>query len=114
MTPKIGEYKVNTSVDDWIEVKVSHDIINQEFIELLIPSLRRLKEVKKCYKAHNDLIRLDVKGLTPDTGWKYHNDIAIHPKDGHFIIMRNENPEFKAIEDKIINFIIKKIKEKDE
>ena len=103
---KREEYQVYTCVDDWTEVKVSHDIINQEFMESLIPSLRRLKEVKKCYKAHNDLIRLDIKGLTPDSGWKYHDDIAIHPKDGYFIIMRNEKAGFKEIEDKIINFII--------
>lgn len=114
MLAEIFEYSVETSVCDWIEVKIKHKKLNKKYIKLLFSKFKELDFVYDTYQADNGLFRLNMignynrcnpflhKGIPPD--------ICISVYKGYCIIIRNHREGYEEMENNIISIIVENLK----
>ena len=114
MLVEILEYPVETSVCDWIEVKIKHKKINKKYIKSLLLKFKELDFVYDAYRADNGLFRLNMIGNHNRCNPFLHKgvppDICISAHKGHCIIMRNGGEEYVKMENNIINIITENLK----
>lgn len=116
MKCQIQEYNVDTSVDCWVEVKITHPNINKEQMTRLIESISpTIDWCEKSYIASNGLIRLNIKNVTIIDGGtidRYFTDLALHVNDGEVILQRNSRRNFMMYENDLLYRIIKTLESK--
>lgn len=114
MKPIVEEYEVETCIEDWLEIAITHKDINIEFIEKILPKFIELDFVCDAYFADNGIFRICMLGnekrLIPLLHKGVPADIILHPKLGRVELMRNHNSEiYKEREDKIIQIICEEL-----
>ena len=113
--PIISEYEVNTSVDNWDEVRIDFKYIKKKFIQSLFPKFQQLDFIGECYKADNGLIRLchidNINKLNPFIHRSVQPDICLFVGKGSVKIMRNTREGYKEREDKVIDIICNALNE---
>lgn len=108
--PKVKEEYVETHVDNWDDIEVQHALISPGFIYSLINDIEKFDWVEKVYIANNGLLRINVKGITLKKDKLFKKDIAIHPNDGKFSIIRDHSGKLTTYENLIVELIIQHIK----
>lgn len=108
--PEVKEEYVEICVYNWDDIEVQHALISPGFIYSLINDIKKFDWVEKVYIANNGLLRINVKGITDPNKKIFKNDIAIHPNDGKFSIIRDHSGKLTAHENLIVQLIIQHIK----
>ena len=107
--PIIEEYEVETSVEDWTEVSITHKLISKKYLKWLMPKFQQLPFASKVYYANNGVFRIcgidNEKGLIPVFHKNIPDDICIFPHKGYYTIMRNEQQGYYEMEQQVIEII---------
>ena len=107
--PIIKEYEVETSVENWDEVSITHKLISKKYLKWLMPKFEQLPFASKVYYANNGVFRIcmkgNEKGLIPVFSKNIPDDICIFPHKGYCSIMRNEEQGYYEMEQQVIDII---------
>ncbi len=101
------EELMNSHIDSWDEVKLTHPLFNDTFLYTIAPILGEIEFISDIYIASNGLLRLNIEGK----GSNIFNDIALHPKEGEILLIRSEKTGYKDMEDLVIKTIIRYVEE---
>ena len=106
----VDEYEVETCVQDWDEISITHKLITKKYLKTLMPKFAQLDFACDCYYAKNGVIRIcligNEKRLHPllQRG-NIPQDIVIFPYKGYCTIMRDGAEGCGEMENKIIDVI---------
>ena len=105
----IKEYEVETSVENWDEVSITHKLISKKYLKWLMPKFEQLSFASKVYYANNGVFRIcmigNEKGLIPVFHKNIPEDICIFPHKGYCTIMRNGEQGYYEMEQQVIEII---------
>ena len=106
----IDEYEVETCVQDWDEISITHKLITKKYLKSLMPKFSELDFACDSYYADNGVIRICLVGneerLNPllQRG-SIPQDICIFPHKGYCTIMRNGAEGYSEKENRVVDII---------
>ena len=105
----VDEYEVETCVQDWIEISITHKLITKKYLKSLMPKFAELDFACDSYYADNGVIRIcmigNEKRFIPMLSRDIPDDICIHPKKGSCTIMRNGREGYFEMENRVVDII---------
>lgn len=106
----VDEYEVETCVQDWTEISITHKLITKKYLRTLMSKFAQLDFACDCYYADNGVIRIcmigNEKRLNPllQQG-TIPRDICIFPYKGYCTIIRNGREGYSEKENQIVDII---------
>ena len=106
----VDEYEVETCVQDWTEISITHKLITKKYLKTLMPKFTQLDFACDSYYADNGVIRVCMIGNEKRLNsllqrGNIPRDICIFPHKGYCTIMRDGVEGYFEKENQIVDII---------